>query len=48
MMTLETTTQFRRDYRRLKKRGYNMKLLGDVIDALLSGVSLNRATGIIR
>lgn len=33
MITLETTTQFRRDYRRVKKRGYNMKLLGDVIDA---------------
>ena len=48
MITLETTTQFRRDYRRVKKHGYNMKLLGDVIDALLSGVSLNRATGIIR
>ena len=44
MITLETTTQFRRDYR----RGYNMKLLGDVIDALLSGAPLNRATGIIR
>ena len=40
MMTLETTTQFRRDYKRVKKRGYNMKLLGDVIDALLSGVPL--------
>lgn len=48
MMTLETTTQFRRDYRRLKKRGYNIILLGVVIDALLSGVPLNRATGIIR
>ena len=40
MMTLETTAQFRRDYKRAKKRGYNMKLLGDVIDTLLSDVPL--------
>ena len=40
MITLETTTQFRRDYKRAKKRGYNMKLLGDVIDTLLSDVPL--------
>ena len=27
MLTLETTAQFRRDYRRVKKRGYKMALL---------------------
>lgn len=37
MLTLETTTQFRRDYKRVKKRGYDLKLLEDVIDTLLAG-----------
>ena len=37
MLTLETTAQFRRDYKRIKKRGYNLKLLEGVIDALLAG-----------
>lgn len=40
MMTLETTTQFRKDYKRAKKRGYNMSLLGEVLDTLLSGAPL--------
>ena len=40
MMTLETTTQFRKDYKRAKKRGYNMALLGEVLDTLLSGAPL--------
>ena len=41
MMTLETTTQFRKDYKRVKKRGYNMKLLQSVIDTLLAGLPLD-------
>ena len=36
MLTLETTAQFRRDYRRVKKRGYKMALLAEVLDALLA------------
>lgn len=40
MMTLETTSQFRRDYKRVKKRGYNMELLRVVLDTLLSGETL--------
>ena len=36
MLKLVTTGQFRKDYKRVKKRGYNMKLLERVIDALLS------------
>ena len=36
MMTLETTSQFCRDYKRVKKRGYNLDLLENVIDTLLS------------
>lgn len=41
MMTLQTTAQFRRDYKRVKKRGYDMALLQDVIDQLLAGKTLD-------
>lgn len=41
MMTLETTAQFRRDYKRVKKRGYDLKLLQSVIDTLLAGLPLD-------
>ena len=41
MLTLETTAQFRRDYKRIKKRGYNLKLLEGVIVALLAGEKLD-------
>lgn len=34
MLELVTTGQFRKDYKRLKKRGYDMKLLEEVIDLL--------------
>ncbi len=36
MLDLVTTRQFRKDYKRVKKRGYNMKLLEGVIDLLLN------------
>ena len=42
MMTLETTTQFRKDYKRVKKRGYNLTLLKTVIDSLLADEPLDR------
>ena len=35
MLTLTTTGQFRKDYKRIKKRGYDMILLEQVIDTLL-------------
>lgn len=35
MLQLETTGQFRKDYKRVKKRGYNMQLLEDVIQTIL-------------
>ncbi len=41
MLTLETTSQFRKDYKRIKKRGYDLKKLEIVIDALLSGIPLD-------
>lgn len=34
MLELVVTGQFRRDYKRVKKRGYDMKLLQDVIELL--------------
>lgn len=36
MLTLVTTSQFRKDYKRVKKRGYDMSLLENVIDLLLN------------
>lgn len=36
MLELVTTGQFRKDFKRVKKRGYDMKLLEDVIDLLLN------------
>lgn len=35
MLELVTTGQFRKDYKRVKKRGYDMALLEDVINHLL-------------
>ena len=35
MLTLKTTAQFRKDYKLLKKRGYNLDLLEEVLQALL-------------
>lgn len=34
MLELITTGQFRKDYKRVKKRGYDMSLLEEVIDLL--------------
>ena len=39
--TLKTTTKFKKDYKRCKKRGYNMNLLETVIDTLLNGEKLD-------
>ncbi len=35
-MILETTSQFHKDYKRVKKRGYDLSLLQKVIDLLLA------------
>lgn len=35
MLELVTTGQFRKDYKRVKKRGYDIGLLEEVIDLLL-------------
>lgn len=36
MLSLETTKQFRKDYKRMKKQGKNMALLEEVINKLLA------------
>lgn len=40
MLTLKTTTQFRKDYKLMKKRGYNMDLLQEVLQTLLEEKTL--------
>ena len=36
MLQLVTTTQFRKDYKRIRKRGYDTDLLKQVLDRLIS------------
>jgi mRNA interferase YafQ len=40
MMKLQTTNAFRKDYKRCKKRGLDMKLLQEVIKTLLAEKTL--------
>lgn len=40
-MVLKATSQFRKDYKKCKKRGLNIKLLENVIETLLSGTPLD-------
>lgn len=40
MLTLKTTNQFKKDYKRMKKRGAKMSQLQAVIDLLLSETPL--------
>ena len=35
MLHLETTSQFRKDYKLMKKRGVNLRLLEDVLNKLI-------------
>lgn len=41
MLTLHTTSQFRKDYKLAKKRGYNLSLLEEVLNTLLDDKSLD-------
>ena len=41
MLTLKPTTQFRKDYKRMKKQGKDMTLLEDVITDLLNEKKLD-------
>jgi len=38
--TLDYTTTFKKDYKRAKKRGYNMDLLFEIVNSLQKGESL--------
>ena len=40
MLSLKTTTKFRKDYKRLKKQGKDMRELETVINTLLAGKPL--------
>ena len=42
MLTLVTTSQFRKDYKRIKKRGYDLSRLEGVIDTLLEEKPLDK------
>jgi len=41
MLTLVTTSKFHKDYKVMKKRGYDLKLLENVLDTLLNEISLD-------
>ena len=42
MLTLKTTTKFRKDYKKIKKRGLDVSLLEKVIQDLLEEKTLDR------
>ena len=42
MLKLVTTAKFRKDYKRIKKRGYDLSLLEDVLDQLLQEKTLEQ------
>jgi len=42
MLQLVTTTKFRKDYKRIRKRGYDLSLLETVLDTLLRQKSLDQ------
>lgn len=41
MFEITYSGKFKRDYRLMKKRGYDMKLLRDVVDLLRAGIPLD-------
>lgn len=40
MYTLKPTTQFKKDLKKIQKRGYNLQLLSDVLNELIQGHEL--------
>ena len=42
MLTLKTTTKFRKDYKKIKKRGLDVSLLEKIIQDLLEEKTLDR------
>ena len=41
MLTIKYQTAFKKDFKRIKKRGYDIRLLENVIENLTSGVKLD-------
>ena len=41
MYSIKVTSKFKKDYKRLKKRGYNLQLLHDLIELLAAGKQLD-------
>lgn len=41
MLTLKITSKFRKDYKAIKKRGYNVAKLEMILDTLLTGEKLS-------
>lgn len=41
MLKLVFTSQFKKDYKRIKKRGYDMRLLKEILDELCAGSTLD-------
>lgn len=42
MLTIKYQTAFKKDYKRIKKRGYNISLLAEVIDKLANQEELDK------
>lgn len=42
MLTIKYQTSFKKDYKRIKKRGYNIRLLEEVIDKLANQEELDK------
>lgn len=42
MLTIKYQTSFKKDYKRIKKRGYNISLLEEVIDKLANQEELDK------
>ncbi len=41
MLTIKYQASFKKDYKRIKKRGYDIRLLEQIIEKLASGQSLD-------
>lgn len=42
MLTIKYQTAFKKDYKRIKKSGYNLDLLKEVVDTLAEGKQLDK------
>ena len=47
MLTVKYTTAYKKSYRLMKKRGFDLSLLDEVVNALCQGKVLEENTGIM-